>query len=601
MRLTLPVVGEDALMAADLSQQQGSALRRCLQPACFVLLVAVPLLQAFRGLDLSDMGFLLTNQRLIFSHPESVTYWFHLWLTNIIGGLVDLLFGGFGVLPHKIAAVFIFWGTAAGIFLLYRRSLRKELVLPAVTLSMAFAIADKIYIVHYNNLSALLYVLGAAMLSEGLARRRVWLFALSGFVLGLNLFVRLPNAVGLGLVFVPCLLDLVGRDPARKSGIGIKAIAFFFIGAAVAAAAALWAMALLGHLKHYVSALRDLTDTSTKDAGGYSFRRLVKIALGDPFLAMLYGVPLAAGLAGWSAVSSLLKKRWLRVAAGLVLAGIAYGFIVQPALRAGGTRLVHRAVAGLCYWATILMLFDRRAAKELGLAAVLAACLALALNVGSDTGIGVSSYVFPAMFPALLAAAESCSPQPRGFLKASGYRPFLALPLVIMAFFLGVSVYEIKNRVYRDVAEMRRTVHYPQLRGIFTGNARAEILEASLPVISSYVPPGGLLFAHDSVALLHFAAKTRPYLGNPWPALYDSRYLDTLLKREESRAPLPVVVLAKNSARSGSWPVNQDPPVNPEPVWAFLERNRYRLAWENSAFKLYVGGSGADIRMHPGL
>jgi hypothetical protein len=205
------------------------------------------------------------------------------------------------------------------------------------------------------------------------------------------------------------------------------------------------------------------------------------------------------------------------------------------------------------------------------------------------------------MFPALMAAAEFCSKQPWPFLRAPSYRAFLALPLVIMAFFLGVSAYEIKNRVYRDVPAMRHTVDYPQLRGVFTSQARAEILEVSLPIIASYVAPGDLLFAHDSIPLLHFALKTRPYLGNPWPALYDSRYLDSLLRREESRAPLPVVLLAKRSARSGSWPVNQDPPVNPEPVWAFLERNKYRLAWENSAFALYAGGSGADIRMHSGL
>ncbi len=54
-------------MAAAVVQQQGGALRRCLRAACFVLLVAVPLLQAFRGLNLTDKGFVLTNQRLVFS------------------------------------------------------------------------------------------------------------------------------------------------------------------------------------------------------------------------------------------------------------------------------------------------------------------------------------------------------------------------------------------------------------------------------------------------------------------------------------------------------------------------------------------------------
>ncbi len=578
-----------------------SVLRRFLRAACLVPLVAVPLLEAFRGLNLTDMGFVLTNQRLIFSHPENVTYWFHLWLTNIVGGLVDLAFGRFGVLPHKIAAAFLFWGMAAGILLLYRRSVRQDLVLLAVTVSMAFAVADKIYVVHYNSLSALLYVLGAALLSEGMVRRRSWLFVFAGFLLGLNAFARLPNVVGLALIFVPGLLDRVTRDPAARSKIGLKPVAFFFLGAAVAAGLAFLAMALLGHLEYYLSALRDLAGTTTKDAGGYSFLRLVKIALGDPFLALLYSLPLAAGFVLVSAFLSLLKARWLRLVAGLLLAALAYGFVIGPALRVGGTRLVHRAVAGLCYWVIFLLFLDPRAGKELRLSAVLAACVSLALNVGSDTGIGVSSFVFPAMFPALLAGAETWSQEPRLLARASGYRPLLALPLVITAFFLGISASEIKNRVYRDVPEMRRTVNHPQLRWIFTSPARAAILEASLPVISSYVPPGSILFAYDSLPLLHFAARTRPYLGNPWPALYDTRYLDTLLRREESRGSLPVVLLAKSNARDGSWPLSREPLVDPKPVEAFLERNRYRLAWENGSFALYVGGTGAGIGMYPGL
>jgi hypothetical protein len=289
-----------------------------------------------------------------------------------------------------------------------------------------------------------------------------------------------------------------------------------------------------------------------------------------------------------SAVFSFLKNRWLLALACLALAGVVYGLIAAPVLKLGGMRLAFRMTAGLCYGAAFWMLFDHQASKELRFAAVLSACLSLALNVGSDTGIGVSSYVFPAMFPALLAVAEAQANVSKLFLKRSDHNLLLAFPLVIAAFFLGLSGYLIKNKVYRDVSAMRYTVDYPQLRGIFTSRVRAEVLQDSLPVISSYVPPGGILFAYDSVPLLHFAARTRPYLGNPWPAQFKLAYLDTLLKREESRPPLPVVLLAKRKARGLSWTATRALPINLVPVLAFLERNGYRLAWQNSAFELYV-------------
>ena len=581
-----------SLVGKTVNQQQDSTFRNLVSAVCLSLLVTIPLLQAFRGLDMTDMGFLLTNQRLIFSHPESVSYWFHLWLTNITGGLVDLLFGGFGVLPHKFTAAVIFWGTAAGIFLLYRHSIGREIILLAVAASMAFVFMYKINIVHYNNLSALCYVFGGVLLSEAVVRRQVWLFTFSGFLLGLNAFVRMPNIVGLGLIFVPILLDLLTNDPSRKSRIGFKAVVFFFLGAFFAAAAAFLALAVLGHLRIYLASLWDLSESSERDVGNYSLIKLILIPMRDIVYSLVYGLPVAVSFAVASALVSLLKKRWLRIAAGFLIAGIVYGLVVGPIWKATGLatslRLIYRATAGVCYWAILVILFDRHADSRLRFTAVLTACISLALNVGSDTGINVSTYVFPAMFPALLAAGESFARTSGRFLKTTWLRSFVSLPLVVAAFFMGVSGYVIKNIVYRDMPQMHRMVDYPQLRGVFTSEARAQILEESIPVISAYVPPGSILFAFDSLPLLHFALRTRPYLGNAWPAQYDPRYLDTLLKREERQAPLPVVVLAKSNPRWSTWPANSAPPVHTEPVEAFLVRNQYGMAWENSAFELYL-------------
>jgi hypothetical protein len=565
-------------------------LRLGLRFLCWGLLILVPLFWAVRGLDMTDTGFMLTNQRLIFSHPENVTYWFHLWLANIVGGLVDLAFGGLGVLAHKIAAAFIFWATAACVFALYRSSVRRDSILVAIVVSMTFGFMGKINIVHYDNLSALLYVAGAALLLRAVLSRSHLLFALSGFVLGLNVFARLPNLVGLGLIFVPFFLNAISRDPERRMELHAKDICFFFAGAVAAASIALLTMVALGHLKYYAASLLDLGNTSAIDAGSYNKGKLVRRPLFDTLYALLYGLPLAAGIVAISAVLSLFKHRWLRVASGILLSVVTCCFAFTFIMNHGGTRLLFRVTSGLCYWTTLAIVLDRRSDIKLRLAAVLAACLSLSLNIGSDTGIGVSSYVFFAMFPCLFAAPNAFVGCMRGMVKSNSnaYHPLAAFPLVVVSIFLGVSVHATRWMVYRDTPDIGHTVNYPQLRGVFTSAARASALEEDLPAISRYAPPGSVLFAYDSLPLLHFAAKTRPYLGNPWPVQFSERYLDTLLRQEESRGPLPVVVLAKKNARNGLWPNTDAEPRFLKPVQSFLRRNHYKLAWESSSIEIYT-------------
>ena len=558
-------------------------LRRIVYSVCLATLVAVPVFEAFRGLDVTDMGFVLTNQRFVFTHPASVSYWFHLWLTNVVGGVVDLLFGRFGVLPHKLAAAVIFWAMAASVFVLYRRSGQRMLVLIGVTVSMAFNFTQKINIVHYNNLSALLFVLGAALLCEGSLSRQSWLFGLSGLVFALNAFARIPNLAGIGLIFVPAILDLFIPDPAHKLKVSAMNYMAFLLGVAAAAAVALAALSLLGHLPYYVQALRDLGNSNSIDAGSYGVKRVILRPIRDTLFSLGYGAPFAIALALVSAAVSLWKSRFVMAAGGVAVAVVAYLCIGLPLIRAQ----LPRATAGLCYWAALAILFDRRASREIKLSAVIAACLALALNLGSDTGIAVSMYVYPAMFPALLYAARSAS----GILAsriASGYRPMRSLAAVVAALFLGVSIFNIRYGVYRDVQTIHRTVRDPQLAHIFTSDARAQALEAVLPVIRSYVRPGGELLAYDSLCLIHFATSTLPYLNNPWPAQYKPSYLDEALRSKEKHGPLPVVVLARSNPRGSAWPSGTRPPANMEPVHAFLARNAYHLAWESPAFQIYT-------------
>ena len=76
------------------------------------LIILYPLIFIWQGLDFTDIGYSLTNYDQTFNEPESVSYGFVNWLTNIIGGLWLLLFGdSLGLLGINLVGAFVVYLT----------------------------------------------------------------------------------------------------------------------------------------------------------------------------------------------------------------------------------------------------------------------------------------------------------------------------------------------------------------------------------------------------------------------------------------------------------------------------------------------------------
>src|SRR4051812_2560501 len=61
----------------------------------------IPWLFIWQGLDFTDQGYLVTGYRCFLRHPEVTEDSGHMWLTNLVGGLWDALFGGLGLVSMR--------------------------------------------------------------------------------------------------------------------------------------------------------------------------------------------------------------------------------------------------------------------------------------------------------------------------------------------------------------------------------------------------------------------------------------------------------------------------------------------------------------------
>ena len=137
---------------------------------------------------------------------------------------------------------------------------------------------------------------------------------------------------------------------------------------------------------------------------------------------------------------------------------------------------------------------------------------------------------------------------------------------------------------------MRYQTSSLMLKGIRTTEARAAVIDELLPVLQTYVQEGDELLAYDSIPMIHFITKTRPYLRNPWPVLYLPGEFGKALAEQEKARPLPVVLLTKSNPRTPSWPKNTNVHENPDTklLQDFLSRNGYTVVWESSAFIIMI-------------
>lgn len=157
-----------------------------------------------QGLDFADEGFFMTFYQQIFNDPESVTYAFMYWFAGVLGGSLYALFPEGGLLLMRFAGVLIIVLTAAFVCRILKPYLPLWTIRVGVAMSVLY-IFDDVPSLYYNNVSALLYVVGIGLLLKGIRAEnsKGWIIG-TGMIFALNAFTRIPNV--LGVVFVLIIL-----------------------------------------------------------------------------------------------------------------------------------------------------------------------------------------------------------------------------------------------------------------------------------------------------------------------------------------------------------------------------------------------------------
>ncbi len=576
------------------------------------------ILITFQGLDLLDEGFHVTFYQQFFSDPESVQYSFFYWFSGLIGGSVLKLFPGAGLWGLRFAGAISSTITIWIAFNLLEKYVNRRILMISLGILSLF-INTEPKDLYYNNLSALLYFIGAYFLFKGLVKNKgVYLF-LSGAVFCINIFTRTPNLLGLGLG----ILIFYHAWLYSESGKQIWKKIFLFAGGIIAGAGlVLYIMHLLGHLEYfinsikYLSAMSSTTDKKDGLGGGYGIIKLIYIpikqysmAIGSVLL-MLSFIFTSAYLLSALNINKGPGKKLIQFIPYLFLLAL-FGLIATDKIK----------INMLLYFLTGLSLFFgfltmiKSPNPELKILSALGCLIILVHPFGSAPGIiTVVIYSMWISFPiaadyiyAVKKITNKMEYETENSKSAAwlilNSRQLRNIQLGTLAAIIFLCIHHIFTYPYfydyHKRSEMTYQVANKNMRHIYTSKERAESINELLTESSKYIKEKDYVLAYDAIPLYHFMTETRPFLNNPSPMFYSTELFSVEMEKAIKKRPLPVIVRQKiKTVHEGSkWPeeiVN----FNEEDIERstgrdnylreFIKLHNYKEVWSNKVFSILV-------------
>jgi hypothetical protein len=160
------------------------------------------------------------------------------------------------------------------------------------------------------------------------------------------------------------------------------------------------------------------------------------------------------------------------------------------------------------------------------------------------------------------------------------------------------------NNTYNDPGSRllkRYPLNHPKLKGIYTSENRALVVNQLLMELPNYVKQNDTLLTFIELPMIHYLTSTKPYLSTPWPKLlYSPKIFNYQLTTAAVSGRLPVIVRQRQNMGAANWPYDSMPDYtkyhNPAIKYReygqflnhFLSEHNYHSVWENRSFEILL-------------
>ncbi len=582
----------------------------------FFILFLYQFIFIFQGIDFLDEGFTATFYQQFFDAPSSVEYNFMFWLSGLIGGTFNCLFPDTGLLGLRFLSIIFTMSTIIIVYNLFKNYLNKgHLKIGLLLVTLAVAHNPKIF--HYNFLSILLYSATASLLFNGLKKNKWWLFLLSGFMVGLDVFSRLPSLVNLGLIAAIGYYGFINKTAFKNIFLQVLA---FIVGFGLGVAGVVTLMKSMGHWDDFVNAFKLVTQMGQSDGEtAYSLSKLIRQSINSYNDAFFFTVYILALIVIAAIGPGYLKDKF-KLNNWIVNAVKYISLLLALLIMLKGLEILMRFYVGLTIITFVLILFSN-ASKEIKTLMLISTYICLTYALGSSAGIFTAGvHIFWLSIPIAIDYILNLKTFSYRFWLTTQNREdvsdessvqepqFRLIKTAIVAISIIGGIYHQWFYPMHDETSrlgMFYSIDNKNVKGILTTKERVDATNELLKASEQYVKPGDYALAFHSLPIYHFMTQTKPFTRNPMPWYYVSGAFKTqLYKAVEDTKVLPAVIVQKIKTTPndhGDWPdAWPSDPIFHKPetdlrtirqqeyIDEFLNKYGYHAAWENDLFKIMI-------------
>lgn len=546
-----------------------------------------------KGIDLTDMAYMLARYKYVFEQGIPVND-FSIIVTDILGGILYHAVPEGQVMLLSLAC----WTLNCGIALLSLCLLREYLnvILLVIILigGSLFSIAF-IHVVHYNTFSMFFQVLAFMLFIKGLDKKNKRFILVSGLILGINIFVRLPNILqtSYGILIVwyfgddikknkKIILDYMGKYVVGVCAGGLSGL---FLGSIV--------LGRIGIKSLLSNTMKSLGDPSSSHGAAAIISRFFEGINAGIQNTVRYEVRFLGGIIILLVLLNIFikkgkmssEKRRIRCYRTGEILGVFFiivwvFFLTKKLSSIPILEILYTNIIVICMGSAIYL---RK--KDVGLSTICMGCVMMELILTIGTNNGTSFYVIFMGFPmavTICALWKSLSYR-YGRIKNS-CKYMIAVVLIALLCIEGYQYYD--TYVYRDSPKklLNHEVNIEEYKGIQTSAERAAYLENLVGILKPYEEYQ--LIALGDFAIGYVITDMVPFFSSTWPDL-TSFTIENFQKQLETKLEqhiYPVVVLA-DVYQKGEYRSKE----KIEMVRDYISKSKkYEMTYEDGYYSIYV-------------
>ena len=524
-----------------------------------IIMFCYQAMNIFWSLEPLDPGYYLTTYDNILDAPECVLDTFGQYLTNILGGCIIELFPSIGFVGFRLIGTALILLSVVLVFYTFKQEIKvSHILLGSSLVVICYAHVSNGNTFNNGILSCFLYVCAITVLYKGILSGNSLLFLLSGVIVGVNIFVRIPNLLGLLLSVAILFSDII---QGRGNKLKWKECLLFICGVLLGIFLIIVTMLLLGHEHLFLQSLLGLGHSATSAESSHSMISLII----SQFYTYYNGIVSICLFFGAFYIMKRVERCHLAKWTLFVLASFFLFYHIYLDTTSNNTWAL--ATAGC-----IMILCGHK--DKLSLIATLGLFMLIVEPIGTNSGYGQAS------LPALIAAPVAS--------MAVINRDNIYFVMVACLAILMKTIKQGNFNEFGPLYEKKYKIESPECSFLYTTQDRAKVLNESLPELKKYIHKKDTLFIYDALPILNYLTHTRPAGGNSVPG-YSLNFLDRLSKMNYK----PKILVHKFET-FGNWEMQtrnnliDDLCANNEKMTInqYIVINNYKVVWENSYFIL---------------